>query len=248
MAELNCIGIDGCRTGWVAATRDGVTVHEALGALLEQLDVLSQPSVVAIDMPIGLAATGQRACDHEARRCLDTARGNSVFWTATRGAVYAPGHDLDPRAAHTEASRANIANKAGGVSAQAFNLFPKIREVDALLAARPALKGMIFEVHPELAFAAWHADAPHTLRPMPHPKKSGLGAYDRLRLVFDRYGREAFEQTRRDHAAARVADDDIADAYAALYSAERIARGVHVTLPHDPAPRDATGLPMRICY
>lgn len=247
MAELNCIGIDGCRAGWVAATRDGVTVHEALGALLEQLDVLSRPSVVAIDMPIGLAATGQRACDAEARRRLGRARGNSVFWTATRGAVYAPSDDLDPRAAHTEASRANIANEAGGVSAQAFNLFPKIREVDALLSDRPALRSVLHEVHPELAFACWNAAGGNALRPMPHPKKSGLGAHDRLELVFTCYGRRHFERFRRHHRASHVADDDVADAYAALFSATRIAQYKHCTLPEHP-PCDERGLPMRICF
>jgi predicted RNase H-like nuclease len=44
-----------------------------------------------------------------------------------------------------------------------------------------------------------------------------------------------------------VADDDILDAFAALWTAERITSGVAVTLPEN-KPLDSTGLPMRIVY
>ncbi|WP_164198380.1 DUF429 domain-containing protein, partial [Stenotrophomonas maltophilia] len=38
------------------------------------------------------------------------------------------------------------------VSKQAFFLFAKIREIDQLMRADPALARRVFEVHPELAF------------------------------------------------------------------------------------------------
>ncbi|AWN16110.1 DUF429 domain-containing protein [Salinisphaera sp. LB1] len=247
MTGPNCIGIDGCPAGWVAATPDGVFLRPRLYDLLQTLGVVAERDIVAIDMPIGLAAAGKRACDIEARRLLGAARGNSVFPTATRGAVYATTAGLALRDAHARASRINIDNDAGGVSAQAFNLFGKIREVDALLADQPALRTSVHEVHPELAFACWNADTGGPLRPMPHPKKSGLGAYDRLQRVFTRYSRAHFEHFRQKHRVGHAADDDIADAYAALFSAERIAAGIHRSVPEHP-PTDEHGLPMRICY
>lgn len=240
------IGIDGCPAGWVAATRDGVVVDASLAGLLARLQVSAERDVVAVDMPIGLADSGRRDCDAVARERLGHAR-HSVFWTATRGAVYAPDAGLSLRQAHTRASAINIANDAKGVSAQAFHLFAKIREVDALLHARRDWRACVFEVHPELAFARWNQGEASALRPLRHPKKSGLGAYDRLSLIFARYGRRDVEQARGRYPKTRVADDDIADAYACLFSAERIAAGQHVSLPATP-PRDATGLPMRIVY
>jgi predicted RNase H-like nuclease len=41
---------------------------------------------------------------------------------------------------------------AASLSAQAFGLAPRIREVDALLHERPALRERLVECHPELAF------------------------------------------------------------------------------------------------
>mgnify|MGYP002831763756 CR=1 FL=1 len=246
-----CIGIDGCPAGWVAAHALGVTVAERLADLLGKLGVVAGRDIVAIDMPIGLMDTGTRACDHAARAALGAGRRNSVFWTATRAAVWAETGELSLREGHARANEINRHHGAGGVSAQAYNLFPKIREVETLLLDQPTLQASVYEVHPELAFAAWQAQtrglAPDSVLPMAHAKKSGLGAYDRLSLIVARYGRQGLETTRAAHRQAAVADDDIADAYAARYSAERIAAGRHVTLP-DPPPLDAAGLPVRICY
>ena len=52
------------------------------------------------------------------------------------------------------------------VSRQGFAIFPKIREIDALLRARPDLLPRVYEVHPELAFWALNGGRPLTL-----PKK-----------------------------------------------------------------------------
>ena len=49
------------------------------------------------------------------------------------------------------------------------------------------------------------------------------------------------EQFRR----SQVGDDDILDAFAALWSAERLLRGEAITLPVEPE-LDATGLAMEI--
>src|SRR5262249_22667826 len=60
------------------------TIAATLGELLHDLP---QESLLAIDIPIGLADRGARRCDVEARRCLGPGRGSSVFPapTAWRG-------------------------------------------------------------------------------------------------------------------------------------------------------------------
>ncbi len=50
------------------------------------------------------------------------------------------------------------------ISKQIFHLFPKMREIDALMT--PELQVRVFEVHPELAFWAMNGKAPLSL-----PKK-----------------------------------------------------------------------------
>ena len=42
-----------------------------------------------------------------------------------------------------------------GINQQTFHLFPKMREVDCLLRSRRRLKRIVYEAHPELAFARW---------------------------------------------------------------------------------------------
>ena len=43
-----------------------------------------------------------------------------------------------------------------------------------------------------------------------------------------------------------AADDDILDAFAALWTAEHVVRGTAETLPHAEPPVDGAGLPMRM--
>jgi predicted RNase H-like nuclease len=81
---------------------------------------------------------------------------------------------------------------------------------------------------------------------MPHAKKHPLGRAARLALVDGCFG-DAYLEVRRRYRKADVADDDILDAFAALWTAERIVRSEAATLPEHP-PRDAHGLPMEIVY
>jgi len=99
-------------------------------------------------------------------------------------------------------------------------------------------------VHPEVSFWHWNGGVPFVAS-----KKSREGHAQRRALVEQRYGRGIAARARAETEprVTWLADDDILDALAALYTAERIARGEHATLP-EPAPRDAAGLPMRIVY
>ncbi|HXZ84459.1 MAG TPA: DUF429 domain-containing protein, partial [Myxococcota bacterium] len=75
-------------------------------------------------------------------------------------------------------------------------------------------------------------------------KREPAGIERRLALLeaaFGRVVRDAAESRR----ALRCGADDVLDAFAALWSAERIARGVALSLPADP-PRDRFGIAMAI--
>src|SRR3954467_2257087 len=144
-------GVDGCRAGWVAAFAPAVGGDVRVRIVARFADVLAAPeapSVVAVDIPIGLperAGPGGRAAENSVRPLLG-ARQSSVFSVPSRAAIYA--------ADYGEACRI-----AGGtsepprkVSKQLFNIAAKIREVDECLRGSANTAARVFEVHPELAF------------------------------------------------------------------------------------------------
>lgn len=231
---MHAVGVDGCRAGWIAVGRDGDgRIHARCTATAAELfDTAPRPDLVAIDVPIGLPDEGPRGCDQEARRLLGPRR-SSVFSAPLRGVLAARSWD------EACAIRRRVESKA--MSKQAWGIVAKIREVDELLQREPALRGRIREVHPEVCFRAWRGAV------MPHSKKTAAGRRDRRELVDDHFGSRAFDSVRAVFPKKSVADDDVIDAFAALWSAERILRGEAIALPAQPM-RDATGVAMEIVY
>jgi predicted RNase H-like nuclease len=199
----------------------------------EVLALPERPAAIAVDMPIGLlerAAPGGRACDRAARALLGRPRASSVFSPPTRPALVNDGY--------ADA----MARNGAGMSKEAYNILPKIRELDALLT--PGAQSGVFEAHPELVFRAL---AGH---PMRHNKKTPAGRRERLRCLRPAFG-AAFRdplRARLELGAGKVAVDDVIDAYALAHAARRIQTGQATRLPQGPAPVDARGLRMEIWY
>jgi predicted RNase H-like nuclease len=119
-----------------------------------------------------------------------------------------------------------------GISAQAHALGPRILHVTRLAETDPR----IHEVHPEVSFRAMNGG-----RPLRHRKKSAGGALERIALL----NREGIDLTPL--TAARAAPlDDVLDAAAAAWSAQRVARGKARSLPD--APDLVEGRPVAIWY
>jgi predicted RNase H-like nuclease len=107
-----------------------------------------------------------------------------------------------------------------GVSAQAHALGPRILHVTKLAAD----DSRIHEVHPEVSFRAMNDGSPLRYR-----KKSAGGVLERIALLRER----GIELTSlRETASAPL--DDVLDAAAAAWSAQRIALGQAKTLPDPP--------------
>jgi len=229
-------GADGCRAGWVVVISAGSeSTIRVVPRFSEILKVASAASVLGVDMPIGLlerAVPGGRDCDRRARVLLGR-RACCVFTPPVRSALLARDY-ARALAANRRSSAAGL-----GISIECFGLFPKLREVDAALRRRPALARRVREVHPELAFREM-ARAPAGLP----PKRSPRGRAERLVLLERR-----FPDVRAAAAAPPrgAAADDVIDAYAVCWSAERIAARRAVCLPEQPG-HDARGLPMAIWY
>lgn len=188
------------------------------------------PEVVLIDIPIGLPARGQRRCDVEARHLLGPRR-SSIFPAPTRTILSAQNwHEACAIRQQTEGLK---------ISLQAWNITAKVREVDALMQSNSMLRNTIHETHPELAFALWAGG------PMAFPKKTIEGKLARKSLVESFFGQGSFDLIRQQFKRSDVADDDILDAFAALWSAERYSHGSALLLPPS-AETDDTGIVMQI--
>jgi predicted RNase H-like nuclease len=179
--------------------------------------------VVAVDMPIGVSDDSTRSCEREARTFISP-RGSTIFPTPVRGCLDA--------ASYRDACDASRAAIGRAISKQAWNILPKIREIDELIT--PAHTDSVIESHPECAFAVMN-DAP--LRSSKH---TAAGLSDRAALLAKVAG-IAVPDTR-----VKAKRDDVLDAFAVLWSAERFARGEHRTFGGNPVETDPRGVPMRI--
>ena len=239
-------GVDGCRAGWIAAllnleTREWCFRYAA--SLTAIADAPQCPHVIAIDMPMGFldhAEPGGRACEREARRLLK-GKTSSVFAVPVRAVLASPTYP------HALAANRASSDHGLGLSKQAWHLVPKMRELDALLESRAALRKRVFEAHPELAFARLNKGAAVLAS-----KKTDRGKRRRLALL----AVAGFDQAMarwNEHRAAQalrrtdVADDDAYDALAVCVTARRIAELDAVVLPSKPG-RDSRGIEMAIRY
>jgi predicted RNase H-like nuclease len=107
-----------------------------------------------------------------------------------------------------------------GVSAQAHALGARILYMTELARSDPRIR----EVHPEISFRAMNGG-----RPLRHRKKSAGGALERIEIL----RRNGIELDRLDSAASAPLDD-VLDAGAAAWSAQRIATGRAESLPDPP--------------
>ena len=127
------------------------------------------------------------------------------------------------------------------MSIQAFGIFPKIREIDALLRERAELRQRVIKSHPEVAF--WRLNGGHAMR-LPKKVKGMVnppGMAERRNLLRGLGLAGEFLERTPPHGAAT---DDFLDACALLFIAARHARGEARPFP-DPPGRTATALPWR---
>lgn len=240
--KLVTAGVDGFKAGWVVAfledARPGLRARIAVAERFEEVrDCTADCDAVGVDIPIGLSDDGGRKCDSAARRILRD-RASSVFPAPVRAVLAAKSHE--------EANRISQRAAGVGITAQAFALVPKILEVDEVITRR--LQARIFEVHPELCFQ----QALNAGKPLGFPKRSAIGAVQRLRLLQD-VGVDAHELVREwegsatPRLAGKVGLDDLLDALAAAWSARRKAQGLSKVVTEE-IERDAKGLLMQMFW
>ena len=193
-------------------------------------------SRVFVDIPIGLRDQlgDARLCDQQARRLLSPRRTSSVF--------NAPIREILAIDDYPEANATSKRLSGKGLSKQTFNITPKIREVDQLMANSNAARSMIREAHPEVCFYGIAGGVP-----MQHSKKTKEGFAERLSLLvkYEPGAASAVDSAMSHYPRKTVAADDILDALVCAITARMEDRWI--TVPGAPE-LDSTGLPMEIVY
>ncbi|BEP15101.1 DUF429 domain-containing protein [Acidothermaceae bacterium B102] len=222
---MRVLGVDGCPGGWVGAvvttgrrpTVEWVVLPDAAALLA----LAATCAATGVDMPMGLA-DGPRACDVQARARLGPRR-SSVFPAPVRAVLGAR--------SYADACARSRAACGRALSVQAWNLVPRIADLDAVLpdGGLPWLS----EMHPELSFATM------TGEPLV-PKKTSEGQAARVEALTGWVPELRLAEVPR---PART--EDALDALAIAWSALRWREGRAETLP-DPWEVDARALPMRI--
>ena len=224
-------GVDGCPQGWICVLRPLAAPESAVirfaAAFADVLQFPEKPATIAVDIPIGfperIEGSG-RSCERLVRKLLGP-RQSSVFSTPARAVV----HEEDYREGCALAL--TLSEPPRKISKQAFNLFPKIRELDALLT--PELNQRIYECHPEVAFWVLNGCAPASLPKKVKSRPNPDGLEERRKLLVNA-GYDAAFLSPSSKLPGRAGVDDLIDAAVCSWSAARIAHGEAVSFPDPP--------------
>ncbi len=228
-------GVDGCRGGWVAVIVDSATrqaTAKTFATAKPLFRALRACAMAVIDIPIGLPESGARACDQAARKMLSPHRHTSVFSAPIRPVLHAATYRRACAIRHRVEGRA--------MSKQAWNIVPRIVEVDRLLSRNRQRR--VVEGHPELSFAGMNGGS--ALR---QPKRTAGGSDARRELLHGFLSPAVCAGLLAQCDRRVVAADDLWDAVALAWTAWRIVSGRARRLPERPE-RDARGLRMEMWF
>lgn len=200
-------GVDSGPGGWVVCLLSGTgRAREVTWTVAPDAEAVLAATAgcdaVGVDIPLALPPDGlRRPAEVLAAARLGPAR-SSLFPT--------PPAQVLAAGTYAEACAAAAAVTGRKISVQAWNIVPKIREFQ-----RVALPGSVVEAHPELTFRTMAPDVAFA------SKKTARGAGQRIAAL-----------TGWADPAALLADlpsggrlDDVLDALACAWTAERVARG-----------------------
>lgn len=214
-------GIDGCRYGWIVAEeepRGGLSIQ-----LIESLNylesIISQKAIAGIDIPLAIHEKGFRMADAEARALLKS-RASTIF--------SAPAKETLLSESYAKACEINESICGKKISKQSWFLFSKIKEARTIF-CQGQKKIKLYEVHPELSFMAMN-----DMKVIELGKKTNEGFKVRYTLVKKLFPKFNFEKTRANFKKCDVADDDILDAIAVLWSTQKIIANMASYVPKKP--------------
>ena len=242
---FDAIGVDGCKGGWFFARIDR-SGKPSFGVVANFLDILEAASLtdrIFVDIPIGLASTddpAERKCDVKARQVC---RAGTVFGPPAAEVVDCYKNPTRGQW-RTEYRKANVRNRGSvnrGLSAQAFGIVSKIKEVREVLADWPHSGPVVREIHPEVCF--WGLAG----RKMRDSKGTHNGYWERIGVMEKVY--PVVVEAVRDvqvceEFTGTVAPDDVLDAMVAALAATSTTPKTLPVCPH----QDSRGFDVEMVY
>lgn len=234
------IGIDACKFGWVAiginqSQEFSISKHSTFYSIISTYPNAEKHLV---DMVIGLANKNHpRDVEKLAREKLKPNRTSTVFTPPCREAIYKKNHEA--------AKKKNIAITGKSISIQAWNIVPKIREVDEFVLKNKNLRSKINEAHPELCFATLNNG-----NPMRFKKSIKEGENERLALLslFYPKAKIIFEEGSTSFLKKEVKNDDIIDALGLAVTGWLGMQNGFDFLISKNKKQDIYGLEMNMCF
>ena len=217
----NCIGVDGCKDGWVVVSCPDSSFGEAKAQHYGKLSQLSEhflkTSIVIIDIPIGLSATEpNRKCDVEARKFLG-ARSSTIFSPPCLAAIFSENYN--------DAKVVNLSNTGKSISKQSWFLSKKILEAKQFSETQFNLK----EGHPECSFADFLGE------PLIDKKKSMRGLFKRAQIL-EKLGFKIPILADMLPEKAAIGADDLLDAAILCWTANKFYNGKNKKFPSSEMP------------
>jgi predicted RNase H-like nuclease len=214
-------GIDGCKYGWIVAEVEpsgGLSI-QLIKSLNYLESIISQKAIAGIDIPLAIHEKGFRMADAEARALLKS-RASTIFSAPALETLHSDNY--------TAACEINESICGKKISKQSWFLFSKIKEARTIF-CQEQKKIKLYEVHPELSFMAMN-----DMNVIELGKKTNEGFKVRYKLVKKLFPKFNFEKIRANFKRSDVADDDILDAIAALWSTHKIIANMASYVPKKP--------------
>lgn len=213
---INCVGIDGCKDGWVVVSCSnssfGTATAEHFKELSQLSEKISKDSIVIIDIPIGLEENiPNRACDIEARKFLGK-RSSTIFSP--------PCIDALSCRSYNEAKTVNFSKTGKSISKQSWFLSKKILEARKFSEDHFNLK----EGHPECSFADFLG------KPLYDKKKSMRGLFKRAHIL-EKLGFKIPLLAEMLPEKNNVEADDLLDASILCWAASKFYNGENKRFP-----------------
>lgn len=223
-------GVDGCKAGWIAVCADAGNLASATPVYakhLRDLVVRESEAFLVVDMPVGLVDGPQIRTVEKSLRGFLGGKSSSVFNAPSRKALSCDSYE--------QACQVNREALGMKMSRQSYALFPKMRIVDEVVADIGQTR--LREGHPEASFAAMNG------APVLASKKTVAGAGRRIDLL-QKAGLPV-TSIMKDTPVGGIGIDDLLDAAALLWSANRYVENKHQTFPAEPD-RNSAGLEMSV--
>lgn len=230
------VGIDGCKGGWCVVTSRPNKWEVSIFSDIREVSQTIPLELALIDIPIGLSSEFFfREVDNTARQYLGKGWSSSIFTPPCREAIVMEDYK--------KALSVNRTILGKGFSIQAWNICPKIREVDQFLLEENTVQNKLKEAHPEIVFRFLNNSIS-----LQYKKKTSEGIRERLEIL-SKWKEDAidiFENAISVIKRKEAAKDDIIDALGLAVAAELSSTYGLYTLADDQ--RDTKGLTINLHY